>query len=136
MMANFKQKDNQLYRQKLNRERIRKYLVISGISLIFFIFGVWELTNPQYWSAFVPSFLANIINNLVLVRIHGIILIFLALWLSVGFYRKIAAILSSLVLLNIILFLLFSSGFSDIVVRDLAIFLFSVSLIFEEEKRL
>jgi len=128
------QKDNQMYMRKLSRDKIRKYLVISGISLTFFIFGIWELINPQYWSAFVPSFLARIISNLVLVKIHGIILIFLALWLIVGFYRKIGAILSSLLLLEIILSLLFSSGFSDIVVRDLAIFLFSVSLIFEEEK--
>lgn len=110
--------------------RIRHYLVIGAASFIFLIFGVWELINPQYWVGFVPQFLLTFYPT-ILVIIHGIVLTFLGIWIATGKWLRIAAIVGTLVMAQIVISLLVLSGFSDLLVRDVTILLFILSLVFE-----
>ena len=114
----------------MDNNKIRHYIAKYAIVFIFLVFGIWELIDPGYWSAFVPSFLSN--NALLLVRIHGTILSILAIWLAIGIYFRIAAVISSLIMLDIVVSLFISSGFSDLLVRDIVILLLAISLIFDD----
>ena len=115
----------------MENKTIAKYLRIFALAFIFIVFGLWEIFNPQYWAGFVPQFAASIFNALILVRIHGVVLSLTALWLVSGKKRKYAAILSSLIMLEIVISLLVSTGFSDLLVRDIVILILAISLIFE-----
>ena len=114
--------------------KTRKLLSSFSIFFVFIVFGVWEIINPNYWAGFIPTFMSSLLNPLLLVRFHGIVLGVIGLWLISGFQRRIAAIFSALIMLEIVISLSLS-GFSDILVRDIAIFIFTLSLIFDTDKK-
>lgn len=117
----------------MNNNKIRRYIVIGASSFLFLVFGIWELVDPNYWVGYVPPMLFKLMRPNILVIIHGIILAILGLWIITGKQLKIAAIVGTLVMLQIVLALLISSGFTDLFVRDFAIMLFVLSLVFEEK---
>lgn len=114
-------------------ERIRRWLVGGGVAFVFVTFGVWEIARPLYWSAFVPGFLAAHATTLVL--IHGAILTIAGLWVLTRWKLRWAAILATLMMLEVSAGLVMSSGFSDLLVRDLAILAAAASLFFERDAR-
>ncbi len=116
----------------MEKNKIRRCLSIGASAFIFLVFGIWELVNPEYWARFVPSSLFNF-NPTILIIVHGIILTLLGVWLITGKWLRVAAIAGTLVMAQIVLSLIVSSGFSDLVVRDFTIMLFVLSLAFEEK---
>jgi len=113
-------------------KKLSRQIASFSVFFVFIVFGVWEIINPGYWAGFVPSFVSTSLAPL-LVRIHGVVLSIIAIWLITGFKRRIAGIFASLVMLDICVSLFISSGFSDLLVRDIAILIFAVSIIFDAE---
>lgn len=101
-----------------------------GIFFIFLTFGIWEIIDPSYWLGFAPSFVAKFSNTLLLIKIHGVILSIVGLGIFFSKRTKLFAFLSTLIMLQIVVSLWLASGFTDLFVRDIAILIFSVSLLF------
>ena len=115
----------------MNKEFLHYFIGRIALAFIFMTFGVWEIIQPGYWTAFVPQFALAFASPFTLIMIHGAVLVILGLGLILlPRYRRIIASISALVLLIIIVTIVTSSGFSDILVRDMTIFLFTLSLIF------
>ncbi len=120
-------------RNLISKINVRDKIVRLAIVFIFVTFGVWEMLSPGYWSVFVPKFAEAVFNPLFAVRIHGLILFILGVLLLIGFRKNLVAGLSSLVLLGVVVSVFLYSGFSDLLVRDIVIFLCSLSLLFDTE---
>lgn len=101
-----------------------------GIFFIFITFGIWEIIDPSYWLGFAPSFIAKFANALLLIKIHGIALSLVGLGILFNKRTKLFAFLSTLIMLQIVISLWLASGFTDFLARDIAILIFSVSLLF------
>jgi uncharacterized membrane protein len=116
----------------INNDNIRHILARIALAVIFIGIGIWEVVQPQYWNAFVPQFLSNIINANTLVGIHGVVLLIVGLAVLSGTYLRIASILAVLIMLEIMATLIFESGFTDLVIRDAAVLVLALSLAFDD----
>lgn len=108
-----------------------RILTRFGIFFLFLTFGIWEIIDPGYWIGFAPSFIVKSVSALLMVKIHGIILSIIGA--GIFFSRrhlKFFAILASLIMIQIVGSLWLASGFTDLLVRDIAILIFAVSLVF------
>lgn len=120
----------------MKSEAIRHYLTVYAAAFIFIVFGLWEIINPVYWSGFVPSFISKIFSNInLLVQLHGIVLMLVGVCFVFEFKRKIASVLGTLVMLDIVFSLLVESGFSDLLVRDIVITVLIASIFFDDYKK-
>lgn len=118
----------------MGNHKIRYYLVITGISSLFLVFGIWELMYPGYWVNYVPETFGFDVN--LLVRLHGILLTAVGICVFTGYFARAASIVGTLAIGHIVVILLFSSGFNDLVVRDISLMLFTLSIYFEDHKNL
>lgn len=101
-----------------------------GILFLFLTFGIWEIIDPNYWIGFTPSFIVKLASALLLVKIHGIILLIIGAGIFFSKHIRLFASLAVLIMLQIVLSLWLASGFTDLLVRDIAILIFAVSLAF------
>ncbi|MBU6431498.1 MAG: hypothetical protein KGJ58_03905 [Patescibacteria group bacterium] len=101
-----------------------------GIFFLFLSFGIWEIIDPAYWIGFAPSFIAKSASALLLVKVHGITLSIIGAGILFSKHVRFFAFLATAVMVQIIASLWIASGFSDILVRDIAILIFAFSLIF------
>jgi len=121
----------------MDYDRIRHLLMRMALSLVFIIFGLWEIISPQYWQGFVPNFVASMMPNLhPLVMFHGAILLFAGLAILLGFYMRIASAVAFIMLLEINLSLIIESGFSDLFVRDFALLFLAAAIFFDRTRHL
>lgn len=111
---------------KINREVILSW----SLAVVVFYFGYNEVLYPENWIKLVPSFFGgdNILTYLVVA--HGAILIFVGLSLIFNFYRRIAAMLLSLMLVEIIFVLITGGGFSPVAARDIGLLGMALALSF------
>ncbi len=119
----------------MDKNNLSKYLIHYAVSLIFIIFGLWEIIDFTYWSSFVPGLISNFINVQTALLFHGIILIILGGWIFSGYKIKIPAFIGVLIMFSIVIDLLASSGFTPVFVRDFVIMLVTASIIFEDTKK-
>lgn len=103
-----------------------------SIAVVFVGIGIWEVVQPSYWSFYIPNFLIFIASALTLTTLHGIVMFALGLAILLGVYLRVSATLASIMMVLIIGDLIFSFGFNDIVIRDMAIFLVALSLVFDD----
>ena len=118
----------------MDNSTIRYYTVIIGISSLFLVFGLWELISPDYWIGYVPETFGFVVN--LLVRLHGILLTVIGICILTGYFVKAASIAGTLVIGHIVVTLIISSGFNDLVVRDISLMLLTLSIYFEDHKNL
>ena len=104
---------------KLNRE------IILSLALGFVVlwFGTHEIMSPSSWAVFVPSFLGFLGEQMILylVMFHGVLLVACGLAIIFNFYRRLAAFIILLMLLDIIFTLFLGEGLDEIVVRDIGL---------------
>ncbi len=105
----------------MTRERIPLLIERLGLAFCFLSIGLWELVDPAYWFGYVPSFAQPLGDMSVMVRIHGATLVLIAAAVLSGFRLRIASGLATLMLLQIVAVLALESGFTEILVRDIAI---------------
>jgi uncharacterized membrane protein YphA (DoxX/SURF4 family) len=114
------------------QEGIGKIILRIGLALVFLWFGFNQLTNPDYWIGFVPSYIIGLgLTAKTFVIINGTAEIILAILLTIGFYTKIVALLLSLHLFSIAL----SIGWDPIAVRDFGLACAALSLFFLNQDR-
>ena len=113
-------------------DNIRHILTRLAVAQVLIIFGIWEIVQPVYWNSFVPAFVSSFMNINLFVQLHGIFILILGIAILIGAYLRISASLAVLTTLAVIVFLLISSGFSDIIIRDIVIVLAAASLIFDD----
>ncbi len=116
--------------------KARHLMTRAAIGFVFASFGLWELFDPQYWTGFVPNGISAIIASQTLVLLHGVVLLVLGTAILLGAWLRWTAILATLMLVEICAGLLLASGFSDLLVRDLGLLLFTLSMVFDNERYL
>ena len=117
-------------------ERLRLILTTQNIigftiGFVMIWFGLNEIFSPQDWTTFVPAIIGLYFSSSILVVIHGIVLSVCGLSLFLNYYRKVSAMIVSLMLLEIVVDLIRTSGLSDIAVRDIGLFGATFALIFD-----
>lgn len=115
----------------MNDDNIRHVLSRLALAVVFVGIGIWEIVQPSYWSAFVPSFI-TILDPNALVIIHGAIMLAIGIGIGLGVYLRLSAVLASLMMVSIIVMLLMESGFTDLIIRDAGVLLIAMSLIFDD----
>ncbi len=90
-------------------------LLRIALSLVFLYFGFQQITAPDVWVDFVPSFLTStIITAANIVMVNGVLELTLGTFLLMGLYTRISALILSLHLFGITT----SIGFTPLGVRD------------------
>jgi hypothetical protein len=98
-----------------------------ALAACFLGFGIWEIVAPNLWTIYIPSFLQGF-YPILLIELHGIALTVAALGVLSGYFPRFFTGLSALLLLEITVEILIQEGFTDVFIRDLALFLFACSL--------
>lgn len=103
--------------------KIKQKTILSFfLGFVVIWFGIQEVTSPGHWVAFVPHFLGAGQTLVHLVVIHGVVLLAAGIALVFGIYRRFAAAVVTLMLLQIVVTLLFAEGLDEISVRDIGLF--------------
>lgn len=108
-------------------EKYAKPLLRISLSLVFLYFGYQQITSPENWISFVPSYaLIFGISAEKLVLFNSILELGLGSLLLIGLYTQFVSLILSLHLFGIA----FSIGFNPLGIRDfgLAFAMFSVFL--------
>lgn len=108
--------------------------VLLGLVLAWF--GYHELVAPGFWTGYVPVLSATSQASKLLVLAHGWVLLVLAVALIAGVAPRVAAMIASLLLVEIVISLSTSGGLSDLVLRDVGVLGLSVSVIGTKRARL
>src|SRR5450432_1689929 len=88
------------------------------LGLVLGWFGYHELVYPALWTGYVPLVPATSTVAVVLVLAHGWLLLVLAVAMVAGIAPRLAAGISALLLLQIVISLTITGGFSDLTMRD------------------
>jgi len=105
-----------------------------SLAFVLIVFGIWEIIQPVYWNYYLPRFIGKLANANILVVIHGFLILALGIAVLVGAYLRISSGLAALMILAILVELVASTGFTDIFVRDVTIFLLALALFFDETR--
>jgi len=98
-------------------ERFTRYgrpLTRYGVSLVFLVFGVWQLVDPTSWYGYLPSYTAQYISNEALLLLNGTFDTIIGALLLVGLFTRWTALLGALHLVSVTTTL----GWNDLAVRD------------------
>ncbi len=107
-----------------------------ALGLVLLWFGLHELFQPSLWTGYVPGIAQTSALALGMVLLHGWVLVLLGAALMLGIAPRLAAAVSALLLLEIVLSLSFTGGLSDIVARDLGVFGLAVAVFASDRQRL
>lgn len=108
--------------------KLPRILAQFGLAFCFVSFGVWEIARPSYWVSYIPDFAAHLFDPALMVRMHGAALLITGLMVLFGILRRFSTTLAVLIMLEIIVSLLISSGFTEIFVRDITILFLAIAL--------
>jgi len=99
-----------------------------ALGLVLLWFGLHELLQPSLWTGYVPVIAGSSKFAIALVLLHGWALVVMAVALTLGIAPRVAAAVSALMLLEIVVSLSVTGGLSDIVARDLGVFGLAVAV--------
>ena len=113
----------------MNEIQFSKYAPVVlrwGLALVYFWFGVSQITNSNMWIGMVPSWVTNFIgiDAITVVRLNGWFEVVAATFLMVGVYVRWSALLLFIHLTVITIHL----GFNTIGVRDFGLSLSTLAL--------
>ncbi|MBP9711982.1 MAG: DoxX family membrane protein [Candidatus Pacebacteria bacterium] len=111
---------------KFNRENVLSYF----LAFVVIYFGVSEISSPEKWTAFVPKIIASGDMLTYLIVGHGILLLLCGLALIFNFYRRFAAMLLVLMLLDVVWSVYTTSQFGSTFVRDVGLLGMALALSF------
>jgi len=107
--------------------------VLLGLTLAWF--GYHELMSPQLWTGYVPGVSATSDLAIVLVLAHGWLLLVLAVAITAAIGLRMAAAVSGLLLLQIVLDLAVTGGLTDLTLRDVGVLGLALCLTGETRQR-
>ncbi|MBS3071676.1 DoxX family membrane protein [Candidatus Pacearchaeota archaeon] len=110
-------------------DRTKDYAPIAvryGVGIVFFLFGLSQLTRPEAWIAYFPTDLpfGLVVNQAIM--FNGIFDLILGALLLLGLFTRLFAALAALHLIGVMSVL----GYNDIAIRDFGLFLGSLSILF------
>lgn len=104
-------------------------LLRIALSLVFLYFGFQQITAPDVWVDFVPSFLTGtIITATNFVIFNGVLELTLGTFLLIGLYTRISALILSLHLFGITA----SIGFTPLGIRDFGLAAATLALFLQD----
>ncbi len=106
------------------------------LGLVLAWFGYHEFASPARWTGYVPVVSATSHLAEILVLVHGWFLLVLATALITGVAPRLAAALSSLFVLEIVLSVIASGGFSAAVLMGTGMFCLAVAVAGAQGQRL
>jgi uncharacterized membrane protein YphA (DoxX/SURF4 family) len=107
-----------------------------SLGLVLLWFGMHELIQPSQWTGYVPIISQTSHLALAMVLLHGWLLTVLGVALTLGVGAQLAAAVSALLLLEIVVALSVTGGVSDIVARDLGVFGLAVAVFSSDSQKL
>jgi len=110
-----------------DRKQLPALILSLGLAFVFLYAGIASLMNPQLWVSYLPQFMGNFIALDVAIKFIAVYEIVLGLLLVSGKFRKVAAALSALTLVGIIV-----SSLNQFVItfRDVGLLFAAVALFF------
>ena len=105
-------------------EKYGPLILRLGLAFVFIWFGINQLISPEGFFGYVPNFLSNQINLIIL--LNGIFDTIIGLALLIGFKVRIITLIKSVQLTAIIITL----GYNDVAIRDIGILFAGISLFF------
>lgn len=106
------------------------------LGVVFLWFGANELIQPQLWTGYVPLLSTESSATLWLVLLHGGLVWLLATALLLGITPRTAALVSALVMVEILLQLLIGHGLSDLAIRDLGVLGLALAMLGSRRQKL
>ncbi|MBI4143838.1 DoxX family membrane protein [Candidatus Woesearchaeota archaeon] len=104
------------------------FLLRLALAIVFAWFSVNQFVSPEIWTSYIPSFIGKYAPLSLLVYVNAVFELVLAVFLLIGKYTRVFAVLAALHLFSIAV----SVGYNDIGVRDFGLFLSAVALAFSE----
>lgn len=111
--------------------RVPQLAARCSLAFCFISIGLWEITDPEYWFGYVPSFAMKLGDISLMVRAHGAILTLIGAVVLFGVRLRLASGLAVLMLLQIVVALAAESGFTEILLRDIVILGLAISVFAE-----
>lgn len=96
-----------------------------GLAFVFAYAGISSLQQPLEWVGYLPGFMTQLIDAMVLIKVFAIYELLLAGWLLSARYTRYAALLSAATLAGI---LAVNSGQLIITFRDVGLVLMALAL--------
>jgi hypothetical protein len=111
----------------MNRERIAHLILRVGVAFAFLYPAIDEISNPDGWIGYFPTFVHNFagLPDLVILHAFGVVEVITALWILSGKKIFIPSLFATIVLVVIVGFNWFVL---DILFRDLSIAAMSLAL--------
>ena len=106
------------------------------LGLVLAWFGYHELVQPSLWTGYVPVIASTSALATVLVLTHGWLLLVLAVALIAGVTPRLAAAITALLLVQIVVTLTITGGLSDLTMRDVGVLGLAVALTGKGKHRL
>lgn len=116
----------------MNNSQIRYILTRLSVAIIFIGIGLWEIIQPSYWATYFPTFITKLSYVSLVIAVHGGILVIIGIAVLLGIYLRYTSILAALMMIIVIVALLTSFGFTDIIIRDLAVLVVTIALFFDD----
>ena len=112
-----------------------KYLLQLGLAFTLIFAGVDSLRNTADWVGFVPVWIEHFrISRELLLHVHAVTEIILGLWLISGWQLRLAAAITALDILGIILANGLSRTIFLITFRDVGLFFMALYLAWPEDR--
>jgi uncharacterized membrane protein YphA (DoxX/SURF4 family) len=111
--------------------KVPRLIARAGLALCFVSIGIWEIVDPEYWFGYLPSFAMKLGDMSLMVRAHGLVLTLVGGAVLSGAWLRIASGVAVLMLLEIVLALAVESGWSEILLRDVAILALALAVFTE-----
>lgn len=106
------------------------------LGLVLAWFGYHELVQPALWTGYVPLVQAQSGFAVAAVLAHGWLLLMLAVALVAGIMSRVAAAVTAVLLLEIVISLTVTGGLSDLTLRDVGVLGLAIILAGPAEQRL
>ncbi|MBI2451892.1 DoxX family membrane protein [Candidatus Pacearchaeota archaeon] len=114
-------------------ERYAPAVVRYGVGIVFFLLGVSQITGPEGWIAWFPSWITSFGFSIpTFIFLNGIFDSLVGLLLIIGLLTRIISLLAVLHLVGVISVL----GYNDIAIRDFGLLLAALSVFLHDPDKL
>ncbi len=111
---------------------VARPLLRYGLATVFFYFAISQLINPQGYSFYVPVWVSNFIEPVILVYTNAIFELVFASLLALGLFTRFSALLLALHLALIT----FQMGFGDTGARDFGLTVATLAVFLSDPDKL
>jgi uncharacterized membrane protein YphA (DoxX/SURF4 family) len=108
-----------------SKDQVAVWLLRAGLATIFLYAAISSLANPNDWLGYLPQPARDMVDGYLLLKIFAVYELLLVLWLVIGKYVHLAALLAAATLAGIVLANL---SLFAIIFRDIALIFAALGL--------